>query len=217
MQQVQGGRITSQFKATTSTIQWLDESGRLSPLLATPGRYDNVRFSPDGTRLAFQLADEKTWDVWAYEWKRKIPARLTFSEVTGPSWLAWSPDGGGLAFTSRRGAKAGDLFWKRADGRGDVQLLSEGAYLRLVRSWHPSGRYLAVTEVHSPTRSELMILPVESDSASGFRSGRATSFAGGFVGQAAFSPDGRWLAYFSTETGRSEVYVRPFPVAAGQW
>jgi serine/threonine-protein kinase len=73
----------------------------------------------------------------------------------------------------------------------------------------------------SATRSELMILPVENDSASGFRSGRATSFAGGFaggfVGGAAFSPDGRWLAYFSTETGRSEIYVRPFPAAAGQW
>jgi len=207
------------FGARAATIQWLDQTGRLSPLRAKPGLYDNVRFSPDGTKLAFQVAEGRTWDVWVYEFERDTMSKLTFDEVTAPTWLAWSPDGSGLVFTSRRGAALGDLFWRRADGTGESQLLSESTSIRLVRSWHPSGKYLALTEVYPQNASSLMILPVEGDSASGLRSGRAIPFVGGnfLVGHAAFSPDGRWLAYFSNESGQVEVHVRPFPAAAGQW
>jgi hypothetical protein len=112
-----------------------------------------------------------------------------------------------------------NVYWQRADGTGSPQPLTEGDNLQIATSWHPSGRYLAVQQRNPQTGFDVMILPIEGDAASGLKPGRPTPFLSGPFDEtaAAFSPDGRWLAYASNESGRSEVYVRPFPGPGGKW
>ncbi len=99
-----------------------------------------------------------------------------------------------------------------------MQRLTESTNIQNPGSWHPSGRFLAFHET-TPTGNDILILPMDGDDASGWRPGKPTSFlATPFLdGWPAFSPDGLWLAYDSNESGRTEVYVRPFPGPGPQW
>jgi eukaryotic-like serine/threonine-protein kinase len=96
--------------------------------------------------------------------------------------------------------------------------LTESKYWQRPASWHPSGKFLAFEEVHQ-ANVDIMILPIEGNDASRWKPGTPTPFLNGpFIeGFPMFSPDGRWLAYSSNETGRHEVYVRPFPGQGGKW
>jgi Tol biopolymer transport system component len=200
------------------SIQWLDRTGKLSPLGAVPGHYRNLRLSPDGTKVAMQLFDGKSSDVWVYDWGRDTWSKLTF-EVTNGSFPVWAPDARRIAYTAMRGNQPGNIYWQRADGAGAAQLLTKSKNFQVATSWHPSGKYLAFQEWSPQTAYDVMILPIEGDDASGLKPGQPTPFLNSPFNEweAAFSPDGQWLAYASNESGRLEVYVRPFPGPGGKW
>jgi Tol biopolymer transport system component len=150
---------------------------------------------------------------------RDTLTRLTF-DGSGNVKPVWTPDGRRIIFSSSRGDKATEnLYWQRADGTGDVQRLSESKNNQFAGSWHPSGKVLAFTEQTVQTSSDLMILPMDGDEASGWKPGKATPFLNTSFNEQepTFSPDGRWLAYHSNESGQLEVYVRPFPGPGGRW
>jgi serine/threonine-protein kinase len=201
------------------SIQWMDGEGQLRPLPAAPKRYRNMRFSPDGRRLAMDVQEGRQLDVWVYAWERDTLSRLTFDSATD-QWPVWSPDGRRIAFSSDRGDKATqNLYWQDADGTGDAERLTESKHGQWPMSWHPSGKFLAYTEQHAQTSQDLMILPLEGDNSSSLRPGKPVAFLNSPAaeGHAVFSPDGRWLAYMSNEGGGPEVYVRPFPGPGGKW
>jgi serine/threonine-protein kinase len=106
-----------------------------------------------------------------------------------------------------------------ADGTGEVTRLTESPEDQYAFSWHPGGRFLAFVVNHAATSWDLMILPMEGDASQGLTPGKPTVFLGppGTQVYPSFSPDGRWIAYMSTEAGNAEVYVRPFPGPGGQW
>jgi serine/threonine-protein kinase len=200
-------------------IQWMNREGRLQPLPAAPGAYNNIHFSPDGQWLALDIIEGKNRDVWVYEWARDTLSRLMFDpgEDLAP---VWSPDGRRIAFSSARADQATqNLYWQRADGTGEAERLTESKNTQSPSSWHPSGKLLALQETNPQTSFDILILPLEGDEASGWKPGKPTVFLNGPFGeiQAAFSPDGRWLAYSSNESGRDEVYVRSFPGPGGKW
>ena len=200
-------------------IQWMDKDGKTEPLRALAGDFNNIRFSPDGQRLALDVRKSSERDVWIYEWGRDTMSRLTFEpgDDAGP---VWTPDGQRIAFASTRADKATEnLYWQRADGTGEAERLTESKNQQLPTSWHPSGKFLAFSERGPQTSSDIMILKVEGDATSGWKPGKPTVFLSSpFVEvEAAFSPDGRWLAYQSNESGRFEVYVRPSPGPGGKW
>ncbi len=200
-------------------IQWMDREGKLQPLRASPGVSYNNRFSADGRRLALDILEGKNRDVWVYEWGRDTLSRLTFDpgEDLAPEW---TPDGRRIAFSSARADQAArNLYWQRADGTGEAERLTESENTQTPSSWHPSGKFLAFHELNPPTSWDILILPLTGDETSGWKPGKPTVFLNGpfFERQAAFSPDGRWLAYSSNESGRVEVYVRPFPCPGGKW
>ena len=187
------------------TVQWLDATGGLRPLLAKPGTYKDLFFSPDGTRLALGARDGGSEDTWIYDWKRDTMTRLTF----GPGraiHAIWFPGGRHLVYLGDDG-----LFWMRADGSGKPQRLtqSSGGLGDLPTSFTPDAKWLAVAR---------SILPVEGDPEQ-WRLGNPEPVHHTQTGYAyaAFSPDGHWLAYASTESGRSEIYVRAFPGTGGKW
>jgi serine/threonine protein kinase/Tol biopolymer transport system component len=200
-----------------TSVQMMDRTGKVTTLRVAFGDWASPRFSPDGQRLAMDLSDGKQTDVWVYEWARDTATKLTF-DPSNDSQPVWTPDGRRIVFSSARSGAA-NLYWQHADGTGEAQRLTESANAQAPASWHPSGQFLAFEENHPQTGLDLMILPVSGTEASGWKAGRPTVFLSTrFIErEPAFSPDGRWLAYTSDESGRSEVYVRPFPGPGGKW
>jgi Tol biopolymer transport system component len=192
------------------TIAWLDGTGNAQPLLAKPGAYARPSLSPDGQRLALEVSEGSGSDIWVYDWQRDTMTRLTFSgNAAGP---LWSPDGRYIAFgLGREGTSV-----TRSDGAGKPQPLTKGPP-QLPWSFMPDGKRLAFFELSSGTSWDLWTVPLESDSA-GLRAGKPEVFLQTPADERypSFSPDGRWMAYRSDESGTFQVYVRAFPDKGGK-
>jgi Tol biopolymer transport system component len=199
------------------SIYWMDREGKFTPLRETPGNYYNPAFSPDGKRLALDIIDGRRRDIWVDEWERDTLTRLTFAGE-GNSSPVWTPDGQRITYSSVDKAGLINLWWIRSDGAGDAQRLTESKRSQYARSWRPDGKVLAFNQLNPGTDYDIMTLSIEGDEKSGWKPGEPKSFVNSRIVQSpAFSPDGRWLAYHSTESGNYEVYVRPFPGPGGKW
>jgi serine/threonine-protein kinase len=195
-------------------IAWLDSSGKTVPLLATPGAYYYPRLSPEGRRVAFAVS-ARGQDLFVYDSERRVTTRLTFD---GRSTIpTWSPDGNHIVFRSAAGGFR--LWWVRSDGAGEPQLLLESQNNVVASSFSPDGRRLAYLEVDPETGYDLWTLPLDISDPNHPKPGKPEPFLRTPAAElsAAFSPDGRWIAYRSNESGTDEVYVRPFPGPGGKW
>jgi Tol biopolymer transport system component len=200
-------------------IHWMDRDGKTTPLRTTPANWNNPLFAPDGRRLAMDINDGKQLDVWVYDWERETPSRLTF-DPSDEQKPVWTPDGRRIVVASNRADKSTpNIYWQLDDGTGAVQRLTNSKNRQLPASWHPSGKFLAFSEFNSQTNEDLMILPMEGDESAGWTPGKPTVFLNTpfLEFEPMFSPSGHWIAYFSRESGRFEVYVRPFPGPGGKW
>jgi eukaryotic-like serine/threonine-protein kinase len=208
---------TGAAAASGGPIEWMDRAGRRSPLRPTPANWGNPQFSPDGARLAIEINDGKQLGIWAYEWTHDTSRRLTLDTATNQKPI-WTPDGRRIVFWSNRD-HVQNLYWQRADGSGDVHRLTRSQYPQSAASFHPSAHILAFQETRPQTGADLMLLPIDGDETRGWSPGTATVFLSTPASEQEpmFSPDGRWLAYQSNDTGRFEVYVRPYPGPGGTW
>jgi Tol biopolymer transport system component len=190
---------------------WLDGAEKVQPLLAKPGAYANPSLSPDGQRLAVDVTEGSGEDIWVYDWQRDTMTRATFTgSADNP---VWSPDGRYIAFRT-----VGEgLFVTRSDGSGKPQPLTQSKNLQTPWSFAPDGKRLAFME-QSSGGYDLWTVPLESDNA-GLRAGKPEVFLQTPASEQfpSFSPDGRWMAYASTESGTNQVYVRAFPDKGGKW
>jgi Tol biopolymer transport system component/predicted Ser/Thr protein kinase len=196
--------------ASNYAVLWLDSSGKNQPLVATPGIYNSPRFSPDGQRLALAMSSARGRDVYVYDTQRDALSRLTFTgQGNNP---LWTPDGKHIVFWS-----AGSFWWIRADGAGEPQRLLESKDSLYTSSFSPDGRRLAYYETNSETKNDIWTLPLDLTDAEHPKPGKPEPFlrTAFSEGSAVFSPDGRWLSYTSDESGRFEIYVRPFQSSPG--
>ncbi len=200
------------------SIYWMDREGKFTPLREIPGDYRNPALSPDGKLLALDIGDAKRRDIWVYEWERDALTRMTFAGETN-AYPVWTPDGKRIVYSSREKSGTYNLWWIRADGAGAAQRLTESKNPQYATSWRPDGKFLAFHEINTSTGVDVMTMPIEGDEKSGWKPGEPKPFVNSAFTEAepAFSPDGRWLAYGSNESGSYEVYVRPFPGAGGKW
>jgi serine/threonine-protein kinase len=202
--------------ATPRTLVWVNRDGREEPLPAPPRAYSYPRVSPDGTQVAVDVRDAES-DIWVWSLERATLTRLTFDPLFD-RFPVWSPDGRRLAFSSQRDGSRGNLFWQMADGTGQAERVAKGGNNSQVfpTSFSPDGTRLVVHGDPNGTQvDDIGIVSLEAGADSGVAPLLATMFG---EANAQVSPDGRWLAYESNESGKLEAYVRPFPtVDAGRW
>ncbi len=189
-------------------VVWVDRNGRTEPLWSEPALYANPELSPDGRKLSVSLLRGNNMDVWVYDLERNVATRLTFDEGYDADQV-WSPDSRWIIFSSNRGDGNNSIYRKAADGSGEVELVvAQGDLPALYpTSWSADGDSLAVWS----SNSDIYIASIESGEVEPFQ----TSDFGEF--NPSFSPDGRWIAYDSNESGKPEIYVRGFPAGGGKW
>ena len=194
------------------TLVWVDRSGTETVIQAAPQQYDHPRVSPDGTRVAVHVNPGEN-DIWLWDLNRTTLTRVTFNP-RDDLYPVWMPDGRRLLFTSRREpSNTRNLFWRAADGTGEVERLTESPNRQHATAVSPDGRLLIFHENFPETGDDVMQL--ELDETRRVTPLVQTEFIerNGIV-----SPDGRWLAYEANDSGRFEIYVRPFPeVNSGRW
>ena len=180
-------------------LVWVSRQGVSEPLSAPPAAYGGARISPDEARLAILLEA----DIWVYDIARGAMSRLTFTADN--EYPVWTPDGERIVFGSgRKGAD--QLYWQAADGSGEADQLTTGEFDRHPDAISPDGSVLVFDEHDPDNNTDLWVLEMEGDRE--LRPFLRTEFHERI---AKVSPDGRWLAYTSDESGQNEVYVRPFP------
>ncbi len=198
----------------SSHLVWVDRAGRPT---GAPDRMENVsmvRLSPDGKRYAVSRLDSETGngDIWVSDVTGGNATRLTF-DPGNDTFPVWSPDDGRLVWASNRGGRF-RLYQKAASGSGQDALLLESDLYVFPTDWSRDGRVILYRQVDPKTKYDIWALPV------GPQAGDPKPFP--FLkteaneGAAVFSPDGRWVAYSSDESGRYEVYVQAFPAGGGK-
>jgi serine/threonine-protein kinase len=203
-----GGTSVAEMHAAV----WVDQEGNVTTLLEESRDYGHPRFSPDGSRLSLNVPRSGGLsDVWVYEFRRRILTRLTLGDGNDFGAI-WSPTGRRVLFSSDRHGGQPNLYWKRADGSGEAERLTTSPNFQVPTSWSPDEKRVAYMEISPETNSDLWLLPIEAgaEPVEFLR----TEF---YEGYPAFSPDGRWLAYISNESGEFELYVRAFPGPGGRW
>jgi Tol biopolymer transport system component len=195
--------------AQQRTLVWVDRKGREEALAAPPRAYVAPRISPDGTQVALDVRDQEN-DVWIWSVARNTLTRLTFDPGLDRSPV-WTPDGRRIVFSSQRAGGA-SLFWQAADGTGAAERLTEGPGAHYFSSISADGTKLVFDDV-GPSQADIRMLALDGDRRAAPLIATTFSEYG-----ADLSADGRWMAYQSNESGRNEVYVRPFPgVDSGRW
>ena len=192
---------------SASTLVWVDRQGVAEPLSAPPRNYGFPQVSPDGQRVAAGITEGET-HIWVYDILRTTLTRQTFGGGVNTTPV-WSPDGRRLAFLSNREGPL-NMFWQLADGGGGVERLTTVDNQTAPASFSPDGQLLAFVE-DSPAGRAIRVLNLADHEAETF-------LQTGYEETAPkFSRDGNWMVYTSTESGRREVYVQPYPGPGGKW
>ena len=188
------------------TLVWVDREGREEAIPAPRAPYESPRLSPDGRYVAVEVREPENTDVMVFDLDRETLTRLTFDPGVDGAPL-WSLDGQRVVFSSDREGSFG-VYSRAADGTGQAERLTTSDTNQMPQSWSADGQALVVEET-----DDLKLISVGAESRTEVLIG--TEF-GEFYPEV--SPDGRWIEYSSNESGRSEVYVRPFPnVDDGRW
>ena len=212
-----GVLVAAPMLDTPSRLLWLDRTGKQIGSMGEAGFIGNPALSPDGTRVAVDVTDSNrdTTEIWIYDTSTGIGKKFAFSQAHDLNPV-WSPDGTRIVFESDRKAKGAhsDLWLKPLDG-GKEEVLAASPDNRHPEDWSPDGRSLSFGVVGALNRRlQIWILDLAPER-------RVIPFAteaeAWNLANSRFSPDGRWVAYSSDETGRSEVFVRAFPGPGRKW
>jgi serine/threonine-protein kinase len=183
------------------SLVWVDHESREEPLGAPPGAQGAPRISPDGKRVAVWNWGFKQGNIWVFDIHRGTFSLLTPGN-SFESWPVWTPDSSRITFASNRGG-LDSIYWKPADGSGPAERLSDLEDI-IPASWSPDGRILACVKTNENSEWDIWMLSRDGDPEPFIESPE-------WEGWPTFSPDGKWLAYGSGESGQYEVYVTPYP------
>ncbi len=200
--------VSGGFQSTQSRLVWVSRNGAEHALAAPAHAYQFPRLSPDGRRVAVDIAEQEP-QVWLYDLSRETLTRFTFERSANQN-PTWTPDGKRIAISSNKEGQT-NIFWQLADGSGGQERLATSEFPNIPMSWSPDGKLLAFIENNPATGQDIWVLRMSDRKAQPFL---RTPFNESVP---RFSPDGRWLAYISNESGRFEIYVQPYPGPGGKW
>ena len=195
-------------ESTSTQLSWRDRTGKVLSTIGAPGSNWEMDLSRDGTRLAVSIGPA-TGDIWILDLERDMRSRFTFDPADDRTPL-WSPDGSQLAFVSTKDTQ-GRIFVRPASGQGDPQLLYTAENQVELSDWSEDGRLIFFNLINpSDGGSDIWTIDMQTLETS-------VLLTGDWFENANLSPDGKWLAFTSQESGRIEVYVQSFPAAGGRW
>jgi len=210
----QGTLVYRAGETARRRLVWVDRSGKEIGDEGGKEIFSNPSLSPDGTRLAVTIEDPRSgnFDVWVRDLKRGVTTRLTFDSAADNA-AVWSPDGKQVAFGSSRGNGHG-IYLKDASGAGSVEQIVKSDVTISPKSWSRDGRWLICDQNNKETNWDVVAVRM-----SGKERGKIVPFVHSKFNEVrpSFSPDGRWVVYESWESGRAEIYVKPFPEPGGKW
>jgi eukaryotic-like serine/threonine-protein kinase len=178
-----------------------------------PADYTGLRVAPDDKHVAVTLSQGSGVDVWVLDVVRNATTQVTFNSRIPASSVGWSPDGRWVAYSANVGSSKLQLFHKSADGTGEERPFAAFSDRdEWFSDWSPNGRYLLFSALDPETHLDVWAVPSDG-SAKPFAVARGPHDEP----NGRFSPDGRWVAYISNESGRSQVYLVPFQHGQGKW
>jgi hypothetical protein len=192
-------------------LVWVDRGGKALESLGAPGSYQSPAISPDGKRIAGHTHDSIGGDVWIIEAANGKTSRLTFDGSQDNSQPIWSADGSRIVFASRRNGKWG-LYQKVSNGTGGEELLFDSDLIKMPMSWSGTINTILFYVSDPKNANDVWALPLTGDRKP--YPVLQTSFG---ESHPQISPDGKWLAYSSNETGSTQIYVQSFPPGHGKW
>jgi serine/threonine protein kinase len=210
--------VTGSNLSSQQSLFWLDAAGNAQVLPAAAREYVFPRISPDGTRIAVLAADGSGLYIAVYEWAQNRMTKLTFWKGLSAVPPAWAPDGKHIAFLLGSSELAGPgIYWIRSDGAGEPQRLIEGQSV-VPSSFSPDGKRLVYVQAAAPDYA-IWTVPLDLADPEHPKAGKPELFLGSKfdLRSPVFSPDGRWIAYRSRESGQPEIFVRPFLGPGGKW
>jgi Tol biopolymer transport system component len=187
----------------------MDRTGKRLGGVGQPGRIGTVSLSPDEKRIMLSIANVAgdAADLWLLDVERGVPSRFTFRPGLSRSGI-WSPDGSTTVFVSDSRA----IYRKPANGTGQEELLFPIGINNCPLDWSRDGKFVVYQSFGGATGSDLWLLPMQGDHKP--VPYLQTPFN---EGAAQFSPDGRWMAYASNESGQAQVYVQAIPASGAKW
>lgn len=194
-------------------IYWMTARGETSALKTTPGAWGNPRFSPDGKRIALQVAYGSHDQIAIYDTESDRLTQLT-SDPANHSNPIWTQDGRRIVYASDAAAGAQSISWQPADGSGKAERLITIPGRIVTSDVHSSGRFILYGE-----GNRLWVLPLEGSAEKGWTAGKPRAISDGkpFDGSGALSPDGRLVAYMSMVSGSFDIYVKPVEGTGVPW
>jgi len=189
-----------------SQLTWFDRSGKNLGVVGPPGEIEWAAISPDGNTVAFDRRKASDFDIWLYDLARGAESRFTFGPKGSNSFPAWSPDGTHIAFFSSR-AGNGDIYQRALGGTAQDEPLDTDELTKRPTDWSRDGKYIIEeSSAAGQARNDIWMLPTSDD-----KKPVPLLHSEFAEAEGKLSPDGRWLAYRSDESGRNEIYVVSFP------
>ena len=203
--------ISGDSQGSGQSLAWVDRQGHEEPIAAPPRNYVFPRLSLDGQRVALDVRDQQN-DIWIWDFARRVLTRLT-TDPGADQFPTWTPDGRRIAFGATRTEADFNLYWQPADGTGVAERLTTSPHRQYPWAFTPDGKSLIMRDTDPKTGPDISVISMDGDHAP-----KPLIHSAFNEQNAELSPDGRWIAYQSNESGRDEIHVRPFPaVDGGHW
>ncbi|HEX7296457.1 MAG TPA: hypothetical protein VF251_11925, partial [Pyrinomonadaceae bacterium] len=203
-----------QFSSQKAQLVWLDRSGKKVGTAGDPDTFGSIALSPDGKRALTSMydADGRPSDIWIVDFSRPARSRLTFDPYSDGEAI-WSPDGNQIVFTSNRGDNGHtNLYITSANSSGNDQKLLVADAEDIPTSWSKDGQYILITRWMNGRASIWVLRPnIDTEAKPVLQSSAFDQ------GTGIFSPNGRFIAYTTNESGKYEVQVQTFPPSGPKW